>query len=109
VKRVVSVVHSQDAHPLVGALAEREFRATLVSTTGGFLREGNATVLVGTADENVDEVLELIQENCHKRTTYVSAFPTSTMSEGSYATLPIRVEVGGATVFVIDVERFERF
>ena len=108
-KLVISVVNNEDAHPLVDALTERGLRATLVSTTGGFLRQGNATVLIGTVDQSVDQVLGIIQANCHKRTTYVSAFPMSAISEGSYASAPVQVEVGGATVFVVDVERFERF
>jgi uncharacterized protein YaaQ len=108
-KLIMSIVHRDDASPLVESLTRRGHRATVISTTGGFLREGNATVLVGTEAEKVEEVLGIIKENCCTRTQYVSPLPPIAEPGELYIPRPVEVEVGGATVFILDVERFERF
>ena len=108
-KLLISVINSDDAHPLVDALMGDGYRATTISTTGGFLREGNATLLIGVADEDVDQVLRIIRENCHTRTQYVNPLPPTMESGELYMPTPIEVQVGGAVVFILDVDRFERF
>ncbi len=75
IKLIVSIVHSDDADQLTTALREGNFSSTKISTTGGFLREGNATILVGTDEVNVPRVLEIIKNNCHTRTQYVNPLP----------------------------------
>src|SRR5678815_3341529 len=65
VKLVTAVVHSEDAGNLVDALLEKEFRATRLQSSGGFLKQGNATILVGVEDDQVDAVLEIVSANCH--------------------------------------------
>lgn len=107
-KLIMSIVNSDDARGLIEALLRRGHRATLISTTGGFLREGNTTICVGTEDETVDEVLRLIEENCHTRTEYVTALPPMVEAGELYIPTPVEVQVGGATVFVVDVERYEK-
>jgi len=107
-KLVISIVNSDDARGLIEALLGRGHRATMISTTGGFLRKGNTTICVGTEDEKVDEVLTLIQENCHTRTEYVNPLPPMMEAGELYIPTPVEVQVGGATVFVIDVERYEK-
>jgi uncharacterized protein YaaQ len=108
-KLVMSIVHSDDAGRLVDALTGAGYRATTISTTGGFLRQGNATVFVGTEDENVPEVLQLIQDNCRTRTQYVNPLPPVMEPGEMYLPTPVDVQVGGATVFVLDVVQFEHF
>jgi uncharacterized protein YaaQ len=108
-KLVVSIVNNEDARPLIDALMRKGHRTTMISTTGGFLREGNATLFVVTQDEKVDEVLSIIRENCHTRTQHVNPLPPVMEPGEMYLPTPIEVEVGGATVFVIDVDRFERY
>jgi uncharacterized protein YaaQ len=108
-KLIMSIIHNDDARPLIDALMRRGHRATVISTTGGFLREGNATVFVGTEDEKVEQVLGIIRENCHTRTQHVNPLPPVMEPGEMYLPTPIEVEVGGATVFVIDVDRFERY
>ena len=56
-KLIMSIVNNEDARPLIDALMRKGHRATVISTTGGFLREGNATIFVGTDDDKVEEVL----------------------------------------------------
>ena len=108
-KLLISVINSDDAHPLVDALMGDGYRATTISTTGGFLREGNATLLIGVADEDVDKVLKIIKDYCHTRTQYVNPLPPTMESGELYMPTPIEVQVGGAVVFILDVDRFERF
>ncbi len=108
-KLIMSIVNSDDARPLLEVLSRKGHRATMVSTTGGFLREGNATVLIGVEDEAVPAVLDLIRENCHTRKQFVNPLPPIMEPGELYMPSPIEVQVGGATVFVLDVERFERF
>ena len=108
VKLVVAVVNPEDAGPLVDALLEGEFRATRLHSSGGFLKRTNATVLLGVDDEAVEEVLEVIRENCHSRTQLVNPMPPILEPGEFFLPYPLEVEVGGATVFVLPVERFER-
>ena len=108
-KLVMSIVNSDDAEQLVNALTQAGYRATTISTTGGFLRQGNATIFVGTEDENVEDVLQLIEVNCCTRSEYVSPLPPVMEPGEMYVPTPVDIQMGGATVFVMDVVQFERF
>lgn len=108
-KLIMSIVNSDDEGRLVDALTRAGYRATTISTTGGFLRQGNATIFVGTEDENVAQVLQLIKENCHTRSQYVNPLPPVMEPGEMYIPTPVDVQVGGATVFVLDVAESERF
>jgi len=108
-KLVISIVSNEDARPLINALMRRGHRATTVSTTGGFLREGNATIFIGTEDKMLEEVLGIIRENCHTHTQYVNPLPPVIEPGEMYLPTPVEVEVGGATVFVLNVDRFEKY
>src|ERR687898_786516 len=90
------------------ALLEREYRATRFNSAGGFLKQGNDTILVGVEDDQVDTVLELISASCHSRKQFVNPMPPIMEPGEFYMPYPVEVEVGGATVFVLPVERFER-
>ena len=107
-KLVVAVVHNEDAGALVDALLEREHRATRLHSSGGFLKQSNATVLVGIDDDKVEDVLEIIRANCTSRTQVVNPRPPIMEPGEFFMPYPLEVEVGGATVFVVAVERFER-
>ena len=108
VKLVVAIVHNEDAGALVDALLEREHRATRLHSSGGFLKQSNATILVGIENAKVDEVLDIVRENCTSRTQIVNPMPPIMEPGEFFMPYPLEVEVGGATVFVLDVERFER-
>ena len=108
-KLIVSIVNSDDADRLVNTLNKAGYRATTISTTGGFLRQGNATILVGTEDENVTKVLQLVKDNCNTRTQYVNPLPPVMEPGEMYIPTPVEVQVGGATVFVLEVTDFARF
>ncbi len=108
-KLIMSIVHTDDADTLIRTLQQEGHRCTKISSTGGFLREGNATILVGTEADQVDSVLDIIRENCRARTQMVSPLPPVAEAGELYIPRPVEVQIGGATVFVLDVERSEKF
>ena len=105
---MVSIVHNEDAGPLVDALLEKEYRATRLHSSGGFLKQSNATIIVGVDDGKVEEVLGIVRENCTSRTQIVNPMPPIMEPGEFFMPYPLEVEVGGATVFVLPVDRFER-
>jgi len=107
-KLVVAIVHNEDAGALVDALLEHEHRATRLHSSGGFLKQSNATIIVGVEDDRVEEILGLVRESCTARTQVVNPMPPIMEPGEFFMPYPLEVEVGGATVFVLPVERFER-
>ncbi|HEX5591325.1 MAG TPA: cyclic-di-AMP receptor [Candidatus Limnocylindrales bacterium] len=107
-KLIVAIIHNEDAGALVDALLEGEHRATRLHSSGGFLKQSNATIVVGADDDKVDAVLEIIRANCTSRTQVVNPMPPIMEPGEFFMPYPLEVEVGGATVFVLPVERFER-
>jgi uncharacterized protein YaaQ len=95
-KLIQVIVHSDDADAVINALLNRGFRATRMASTGGFLREGNTTIVSGVEEGQVDEVLNVIKQHVKSR-LYMPRWPQTE-----------EVEVSGAIVFVINVERIER-
>jgi len=107
-KLIVAIVHNEDAGALVDALLEAEYRATRLQSSGGFLKQSNATVMVGADEDRVEAVLEIVRANCTSRTQIVNPMPPIMEPGEFFMPYPLEVEVGGATVFVLPVERFER-
>jgi uncharacterized protein YaaQ len=107
-KMVVAVVHADDASGLVKALSQAGYGVTQLKSAGGFLRRTNSTVMAGVPDRDVDRVMEIIRDKCHARTEQVSPLPPVIEPGEVYMPYPMEVEVGGATVFVLDVFRFEK-
>lgn len=106
-KLVIAIVQDEDVHMLMDDLMEKKYRVTKLASTGGFLRAGNTTLLIGIEDEKVDEVMKIIENNCKSRTTTTTLLNVS-MPGDAYVPLPMEVQIGGATVFVLDIDRFER-
>ena len=106
-KLILAIVHTDDGNKVLGALNDAGFSVTRLSTTGGFLRAGNVTLLVGTEEERVEEAISIFKERCRTR-KHIMTTPISTSMAGMYLPQPIEVEVGGATIFVVDVDRFEK-
>jgi len=107
-KLVIAVVQGNDAEPLLAALVAQGFRATQINSAGGFLRERNVTLLIGVADDKVDIVREIVRNNCHSRTRFVNPLMPIVEPGEFYIPSPVEVLVGGATIFVVNVERYER-
>lgn len=107
-KLVLVIAQEQDAGRLIDALTEVEVQATMLASTGGFLRAGNATLLSGVDDGQVDAVLDVVRRVCQRREQLMTPIPPVVEPVDSYVTYPVKVEVGGAIVFVLNVERMER-
>lgn len=104
-KLIMAIVNKDDAGRVADAVTEAGFFATKLATTGGFLKAGNTTFLIGTEEEKVDEVIALVGQHSKRRTQLVSGAAYGSIHTASF---PVEVTVGGATVFVMDVERFEK-
>ncbi|PDW03122.1 cyclic-di-AMP receptor [Candidatus Viridilinea mediisalina] len=100
-KLVLAIVQHQDASTLVDALTEEGYRVTRLSSQGGFLREGNLTLMLIVADDQVDNVISTVRSHCSTRTRYVSPMPPIAESGEFYPPAPLEVQVGGATIFVL--------
>ena len=105
-KLITAIVNKEDSRAVCNELLKHKFYVTRLATTGGFLMAGNVTILVGVDEEKVQAVIDIIKEHSHSRKQMI---PTTTeMSYGYYPSMPVEVTVGGATIFVVDIERFER-
>lgn len=105
-KLVLAIVNSDDSAEVMKALTRSGVQVTKLATTGGFLMAGNTTFMIGTEEEKVDGIIETIHKYSHKRT---QAMPASTAySAGMISSYPVDLTVGGATVLVLNVERFEK-
>lgn len=107
-KLIVCIVQNQDSRRLADEFVENGVRATRLSSTGGFLRSGNTTFLIRTEDRRVNRVIEIIRENCSTRNQTIMTPPSYDFTMESDLTYPLNIEVGGATVFVMDVEQFHQ-
>ncbi|WP_050699353.1 MULTISPECIES: cyclic-di-AMP receptor [Eubacteriales] len=105
-KLVLAIVNKDDSSMVSAALTQEGFPVTKLATTGGFLMAGNTTFISGVEDDKVDQVIRIIEQQSSRRTQLVPS--TSTMDMGMYTSMPVEVTVGGATIFVLDVDRFEK-
>lgn len=107
-KMIMAIVSSDDASRLSSHLTRHGYFVTKLSTTGGFLRAGNTTLLIGTEDDRVDDVMDIISRHSKKRVQMMPAATVGGTGADVYSSYPVEVTVGGATVFVMNVERFEK-
>ena len=107
-KLVIAIVHERDKQKIGYSLLQAGMQFTVIATTGGFLRDGNSTMLIGAPQERVAEIMELIRGCCSIREQFVAQPPLDTVGTGGMLMNPIKVSVGAAILFVVDVERFER-
>lgn len=107
-KLCVIIVSDSDANRLMERLVERSLPATKIGSTGGFLRRGNATIISGVPAASVDTVVEIVREECHARKEFVPVQTLPFLGDGGFSAEPVEVRVGGAIMFVLDIERFIR-
>ena len=101
-KLIFAIVNNDDSTSVAANLTSEGFYATKLATTGGFLKAGNTTFIIGTDDDKVDHVLKIIEEHSRKRSKVMTSEKVS--APGNFTTMPVEVKVGGATVFVVNVE-----
>ncbi len=107
-KLLLAIVQDADVNFLMDALTESGYRVTRLSTTGGFLKKGNTTLLIGVEEEKLDEVLAVIEKNCKRRNTTTTIINPSAESSLLTNTVPVDITVGGATIFILDVDQYIR-
>ncbi|WP_297281215.1 cyclic-di-AMP receptor [uncultured Anaerococcus sp.] len=107
-KLLISIVQDADVNFLMDALTENGYRVTRLSTTGGFLKKGNTTLLIGVEEEQLDQVLDIIESNCKRRNTTTTIINPSAESSLLTNTVPVDITVGGATIFILDVDQYIR-
>jgi len=104
-KMVIAIIDSDDSAAVLSEITRQGLSATKLSTSGGFLRAGNVTLLIGVPKERLSELLEILRRFSSKRTQMMPPGGHSFSGE-VFPALPVEVTVGGATVFVLDVEQF---
>ena len=105
-KLIITVVQDEDAQKLISTLMNEGFGVTKLATTGGFLRAGNTTLLIGVDEEKLDDAIGIIEKVCKSRRQVATTPSPVAGAAGMYVPYPVEVTVGGATVFVLDVEKF---
>jgi uncharacterized protein YaaQ len=108
VKLVLAVVQGEDAGAATQALANAGIPVTRLHSSGGFLQQGNATLLIGVDEERVAKVITILRENCRQRSQYMTPVPPMVEPGEFFVPYPVEVEVGGATIFVLNVDQFEK-
>ncbi|MDO4701181.1 transcriptional regulator [Erysipelotrichaceae bacterium OH741_COT-311] len=103
-KLVLAIVSNDDSSSVSSALTKANYQVTKLATTGGFLKAGNTTMIVGIEDDKVEDVIRIIGEQSKRRTEIVPS--TASYDIGRYASFPVEVQVGGATIFVLEVSQF---
>ena len=107
-KLMIMIVADSDADKLVESLVGHGYQATKIGSTGGFLRRGNSTIMSGVNAHEVDEVMQFVRHVCRPRTEMIPSQSLPVTGDGGPITDPLEVRVGGATVFVLNIERLEK-
>ena len=105
-KLIIAIVQDEDASRLISQLMNDGFGVTRLATTGGFLRAGNTTLLVGVDDDRFQAAMDVIEKVCKSRKQIAPSPASMVGMPGSYTPYPIEVVVGGATIFVLTVDQF---
>lgn len=104
-KMIIAIIQADDTHDAINALTKANFRVTKLATTGGFLKAGNTTLLIGVEEDQVDQVVDILNKECKQRVEKVPMLVDATGLTMWNPAEMIDVPVGGATIFVIDVEK----
>ena len=108
-KLIIAVVQNQDSNELSSAFVKANVRATKISSNGGFLRSGNTTFMIGIEDERKDEVLDIIKEVSKSRSQIMTSPISNSLNFEDGIQEPVKIQVGGATVFVLPIEETYHF
>lgn len=109
-KLMYIIVRSDNEQDVVDALIDNKFQITKLATSGGFLKKGNTTLMCCCQDEQVNTAVHILKEECGKRNSITVDIPLAGGANAiNYASVPTKIEVGGATVIVTDVCKFEKF
>ncbi len=105
-KLIIAIVQDEDVTRLISSLMNEGYSVTKLATTGGFLRAGNTTLLLGVDDDKIQGAMSVIEKVCKSRKQIATSPSPVAGATGVYVPYPIEVMVGGATIFVLNVEQF---
>lgn len=103
-KLILAIVQNDDERSVLSKLMKEGYRVTKLASTGGFLRTGNSTLMLGVDDDKVEGALKIINESCRTRNITMPSYPYA-METGSHVVYPVETRIGGATVFILPVEQ----
>lgn len=106
-KLIIAIVQDEDSSKLLSRLMQGGYGVTKLATTGGFLKAGNTTLLLGVEEDRVDGAIHIIESVCKSRKQITPATTAVTgLTHGEFAAYPVEVTIGGATLFVLTVDQF---
>lgn len=103
-KVIVAIIQNADRNNLTEAFRKLKIAHTRLNTMGGFLSQGNTTFLIGAEDDAVDSILDVIKRHCHEREALHKPGAGALHPDAYVA--PVHVQIGGATIFVMNAEQF---
>lgn len=106
-KMILAIVNNDDSALAASALTDAGFAVTKVATSGGFLMVGNTTFFIGTEDEDAPKAIEILKTHCKTRKHVASSNASFGMGM-RHMSVPEEITVGGATIFVLDVDHMEK-
>jgi uncharacterized protein YaaQ len=107
-KLIFAIINDEDSPRLISEINRSGQRVTKLNSTGGFLRSGNTTLMAVVEDELLEKLLGTIRKFAKSRKAVVNSSVTPSVLGGTFMPLPVEVQIGGATVFVVNVEHFEK-
>ena len=107
-KLILAVIDDEDAFHVLDALNEKGFYVTKLASTGGFLRSGKTTLISGVQEERIEELIGILEKKCKSRKQITSVNSTHVNATESYVPYPVEVSVGGATIFLLNIEEFRK-
>ncbi len=107
-KLVMAIIHDEDAFQIMDLLSEKGYSVTKLASTGGFLRAGNTTLICGVEEDRLEELIDIIEKKCKARKQIASVNSAHVNASDGYMPYPIEVTVGGATIFVLNVDEFRK-
>lgn len=106
-KLIFAIVNNDDSQSVQSAVTENGFQVTKLASSGGFLKAGNTTFMIAADDSRVDEIIEIIRKHSRKRKQLMTPVTAYDASVG-YNAFPVEVSIGGATIIITDIDRFEK-
>lgn len=107
-KLIFAVVQATDVDGCADALTAAGFVSTRFTTQGGFLENSNCTLMLGVGDTQVDEVLDILRSRAQRRVELLDRTLPAVGAVMPVLAPAVDVEVGGATVFVVALDRLEK-
>lgn len=106
-KLMIIIIANDDANRVLSALLKEQYFVTKMASTGGLLSSGNTTLLVGTEEEKIQNAIDIVSR--YSKTRKKTVQTTNANEYSVFSSFPVEVSVAGATIFVLDVEKFVKY